>query len=68
MLEWFLKILLNVLLKRAEKLARSAYAEHEESKKRGEVNAENLASYNAAKDRAEKIKASVDLLNGTHSS
>ena len=68
MLEWLLKIILGVLLKRAEKAASSAIQQHKTEKERGEVNEENVAKYNSAQSRAEKIKASLDLLNGTKSS
>jgi hypothetical protein len=67
-MEWLVSIILKVILARLEKAAATSILKIEEAKKRGEVDAENVASYNAAKDRAEKIKASLDLLNGTHSS
>jgi hypothetical protein len=68
MLEWFLSLVLKILLKRAEKAASSAIGEIIKDKERGEVNEENVAKHQSAVSRAEKIKASLSLLNGTRSS
>lgn len=67
-LDRILAIILKILLARAEKLARGAYVKYQEAEKRGEINEENVIEYNAATDRAQKIKAAVSLLNGTKSS
>jgi hypothetical protein len=62
---WLLGLLLDWLLRRATAAVGDAVRQLEEDKKRNETNAANLAAYQEAKDRADRIRAAQNLLNGT---
>lgn len=64
-LEWLVKIILNMILDRAVKGATEAYDASVKEKERGETNAKNAADYLAAQDRVDAVKAALNLLNGT---
>lgn len=63
-LAWFAKQVLSILLDRAV----DAYKDHQKQleldRQRKEVNEDNLKAYEEAKDRAERTKAALDLING----
>ncbi len=65
-LTWLLNSVLNWLLARATKAVADVSKEMADAKEQGQINDENVKRYEAARDRAERIKAATDLLNGTH--
>lgn len=54
-------VILGLLLKRLQ----GEIAKREDEAKRQKLDAENLKKYEDAKNRADKIKAATDLLNGS---
>ena len=65
-LTWFLTKILEYLFGKAEKATKEVAAQIEKEKQRDEVDEKNIIKYESAKDRKEKIKASLSLLNGTN--
>lgn len=65
-MEWIVSLLLKLILARLEKLGRKTYIKIQEDKKRGVVDEKNIKKHLEATTRAEKIKASLGLLNGTN--
>lgn len=60
---WFIKLLLDWLLKRAIDEANAKIAEMSETRRRGELNDENSLAYEKALNRVERINESLKLLN-----
>lgn len=63
-LEWFIGLVLNWLLQKALGAAATAKAAADEARRRNEIDGANLKAYEEAKSRAERIEASLRLLNG----
>ncbi len=57
--------IIEYLLGRAEAEVRVRLAQLELDRQRRQVNEENAKRYEEAKDRAERRKAAIDLINGT---
>lgn len=68
MLNWIITLLLNAILTRLIRAASSLEQDAVKKIKEGKTDDANVKAYNEAKDRAEKVKAALDLLNGTKSS
>ncbi len=62
-LAWLLKQVLSYLLGLAVTSAEEHAAQVAEDKQRGIVDAENVRKYDEAKDRVERRRAALDLLN-----
>lgn len=60
---WFIKLLLDWLLKRAIDEANAKIAEMSETRRRGDLNDENSLAYEKALNRVERINESLKLLN-----
>lgn len=64
-LTWFLTKILEYLFGKAEKATKEVAAQIEKEKQRDKVDEKNIIKYESAKDRKERIRASLHLINGT---
>ncbi len=64
-LTWIITKILEYLFGKVETELKSASQDMAKEKEREQVNEKNIIKYEAAKSRAEKIKAAKNLLNGT---
>lgn len=64
-LSWLLGALLNWLAGRIAVTVEEHAADMAEQERLGRINEATLKAYQEAKDRADRIKAATDLLNGT---
>jgi hypothetical protein len=62
-IKWVLEILIGMLLKRAEKSALEAANQIKLDTERKATNDKNVKAYEEASTRADRIRASLDLLN-----
>lgn len=63
-LAWLLKQILAYLASRAESAVQGHLDQNKQDQANGKIDDDNLKKYQDAKDRADRIRAAVDLLNG----
>ncbi len=66
-LMWIVSRILETLFGKAQKAIEEAKKDKERETQREETDEENTEKYQKATDRAERIKAAQDLLNGVRS-
>lgn len=63
-LAWLVKLILEYLAGKAATAIQDHVTELERDKAAGIVDSKNIQAYEQARDRAERIKAATELLNG----